>query len=309
MFFEQREFRLPKDVRRPEEYEDAAAADPLRGVAAVADGVSSSLFSRTWAQLLVDAAVKDPPDIHDDGRLADWLFRLRKAWSDPIDVDTLAWHQKPKLQEGASATLLVVQLLPQARGEDAETSAAFRLAAHATGDCCMFHVRGEQVLRAFPYEDSRLFQNDPRVITSVDRKGHRSIQFDTLEDECQPDDLIVLCTDAIAAWALVQLEAGHSPNWHHCWDLSERDWSEHVHRLREQRLIRYDDTTVLLLKIGERQATLSEERNLRGEWKDDVKKGFGDFKRQGKKALQDLKEQGKKALNWFKSGGKKRDKQ
>ena len=30
MFFEVREFWLPKDVRRPEEYEDAFAADPLR---------------------------------------------------------------------------------------------------------------------------------------------------------------------------------------------------------------------------------------------------------------------------------------
>jgi hypothetical protein len=306
MFFELRQFRLPKDVRRPEEYEDAAAADPLRGVAAVADGVASSLFSRAWAQLLVDAAVKDPPNIRDDGELAGWLLRLRQAWSDPIDVESLAWHQKPKLQQGASATLLVVQLFPRVRDE-AEASAAFRLAAHATGDCCLFHVRGEQVLRAFPYEDSRLFQNDPRVITSVDRKGHRSIQFDTLEDDCQPNDLIVLCTDAIAAWALVQLEAGHSPNWHHCWDLSERDWSEHIHLLRQQHLIRYDDTTVLLLKVGERSPALSEERNLRGDWKDDVKRGFGGFARQSKKALKDLKQQGKKAIDWFKGGRRKQD--
>jgi serine/threonine protein phosphatase PrpC len=306
MFFEHREFRLSKDVRRPEEYEDASAADPLRGVAAVADGVSSSLFSRAWAKLLVEAAVKDPPNIQDEGRLADWLARLRTAWSDPIDADSLAWHQKPKLQKGASATLLVMQLFPQSR-EDAETSVAFRLTAHATGDCCLFHVRGEQVLRAFPYEDSRLFQNDPRVITSVDRKGHRSIQFDTLEDECQPDDLIVLCTDAIGAWALAQLEAGHSPNWHHCWDLSERDWREHIHRLREDRLIRFDDTTVLLLKVGRQPPTLSEERNLRGDWREDAKKGLDDFARQGKNAIKDLKEQGKKALDWFKSGGRKRD--
>jgi hypothetical protein len=304
MFFEHREFGLPKDIRRPEEYEDACAVDPVRGIAAIADGVSSSLFSGSWARLLVEGAVKDPPNIYDGGQLGDWLSRLRKAWRDPIDVDALAWHQKPKLQEGAFATLLVVQLLPV---PPAQTDAAgpFRLTAYAAGDCCLFHVRGEQVLRAFPYENSQLFQQNPRVIGSRDHKQDRAIQFDTLDDYCREGDFLVLCTDAIAAWALSQLEAGHSPNWHHCWDLSERDWSNHVHGLRERRLMRYDDTTVLLLKVDQKQPTLSEERNLRADWQDEVKDGLEKFTRQGKRALDDLKQQGKKALDWFKSGGRK----
>jgi hypothetical protein len=305
MFFEHREFRLPKDVRRPEDYEDALALDPLRGIAAVADGVSSSLFSGSWARLLVDAAVKDPPNIYDGEQLAHWLQQLRKAWRDPIDVNALAWHQKPKLQEGAFATLLLAQLYPVA-GEAEQAGGPFRLVAYAAGDCCLFHVRGDQVLRAFPYEDSRLFQKNPRVIGSVNRKQATQIRFDTLEDYCRPDDLLVLCTDAIAAWALGQLEAGYSPNWHNCWDLSERDWSEHIHRLREQQLIRFDDTTLLLLKIGQRQSSLSEERNLHADWQDDMKQTFSDVTRQGKRALDDLKEQGKKALDWFKPGSRDR---
>jgi hypothetical protein len=306
MFFEQREFNLPKDIRRPEEYEDACAVDPVRGIAAIADGVSSSLFSGAWARLLVQGAVQDPPDIHDGRHLADWLARLRKAWRDPIDVNSLAWHQKPKLQEGASATLLIVELSPTPR-QEADAPGPFRLRAYAAGDCCLFHVRGDQVLRAFPYEESRLFQQNPRVITTRDRKQDRTIHFDTLDDYCRPGDLLVLCTDAIAAWALTQLEAGHSPNWHHCWDLAQQQWSSHIHSLREQRMMRYDDTTVLLLKVGDRPATLAEERGLRTDWQDDMKDGLGKLARQGKRALDDLKQQGQKAVEWFKSSGRKRD--
>ena len=303
MLFDHRQFRLPKDEERPEEYEDACAVNPLASVAAVAGGVSSSLFSGTWARLLVDAAVKDPPNIYD----GDWLAQLRKAWSDPVDVDSLTSHQQPRVQEGASSTLLIVQLSLTPR-DDAEAAGPIRLSACAAGDCCLFHVRGDQVLRIFPYEESRLFQQDPQVIRSVDCQPHREIRFDTLEDDCRPDDLIVLCTDAIAAWALVQLESGHSPNWQNCWDLSQLEWSDHVHRLREQRVIRCADTTVLLLKVAQhKQTALSEERKLHADWQDDVRQTFDEFTRQGRKALQDLKEQGKKAIDWFKSsgGGKK----
>jgi hypothetical protein len=304
MFFEHREFSLPKDIRRPEEYEDASAFDAVRGIAAVADGVSSSLFSGSWARLLVQGAVQDPPNIEDGGHLADWLARLRKAWREPIDVNSLAWHQKPKLQEGASATLLIAQLSPVAKHET-QPPGPFRLRAYAAGDCCLFHVRGEQVLRAFPYEASELFQQNPRVITTRDRKQDRTIHFDTLDDYCRPGDLLVLCTDAIAAWALSQLEAGHSPNWHHCWDLAQQQWASHIHALREQRLMRYDDTTVLLLKIGDPVVTLAEERGLHTEWHEDVKDGLGKLARQGRRAIDDLTEQGKKAVEWFKTGGRK----
>ena len=56
MFFEHKAFWLPKDIEHPDEYQDAFAVDEVRGIAAIADGVSSSLFAASWARLLVNAA-------------------------------------------------------------------------------------------------------------------------------------------------------------------------------------------------------------------------------------------------------------
>jgi len=298
MYFEYRAFWLPKDIRRREEYEDAYEADPVRGIAAVADGVSSSLFSGSWARLLAETAVGDPPDIRDATRLVAWLNRLRNTWGQAIDVDALAWHQKSKLQQGTFSTLLAVQLYPVGK-DDTETTDPFRLFAYSVGDCCLFCVRDDQVRRVFPIEDSRLFQNDPPVIGSVDHQQDHLLQFDTLEDYCQSGDLLVLCSDAIAAWALAQLEAGHSPNWENCWKLSERDWSEHIYTLREENLIRYDDTTVVMLRVAE-PPSISDRRDLHADWTDEVKQTFRDLKKQGKKTLEQLKEEGKKTLDWLK---------
>ena len=85
MLFEHRTFWLPKDVQNPSAYEDAFDADSVRGLAAVCDGVSSSIFSGRWAAILAKAAVADPPDVHDQALLDAWLKRTRDAWAQSID--------------------------------------------------------------------------------------------------------------------------------------------------------------------------------------------------------------------------------
>jgi serine/threonine protein phosphatase PrpC len=254
MFFEHKAFWLPKDVRREGEYEDAFQADPVRGIAAIADGVSSSIFSGSWARLLVEGVVANAPNIYDGNSLWPWLAELRNQWAAPIDVESLAWHQKSKVREGGASTLLAAAVTHIAMN-DSEAEGVYRLFAYAVGDCCLYHVRENEVLRAFPIEESRLFQTSPKTIGSVDTNRDHLIEFDTLEDDCDAGDLLVLCSDAVAAWALEELEAGRNPQWENCWGLSQEQFRGFVAQLREQNRIRFDDTTVLMLKLSQPSRT------------------------------------------------------
>ena len=84
--FEWRVLTLAKDADYPEENQDVFRVDDERGVAAIADGVSSSLFARQWARILVEAALEGLPDPDDRQALARWLAEHRAAWSRQIDV-------------------------------------------------------------------------------------------------------------------------------------------------------------------------------------------------------------------------------
>jgi hypothetical protein len=258
MFFRHRAFWLPKDVEQEEHYQDAYAADDVKGVAAIADGVSSSLFASSWAQLLVRAAVDQPPTVEDPKALGTWLGRQRQQWRAPIDVEKLAWHQRAKFKDGAFTTLLWVEL------DAADVSGAFPMHCHSLGDCCLFHVRDNEVLRAFPYEHSSMFDTTPKMVGSAPGQKGARLEFDTLHDVCRAGDLLMLCTDALAVRLLTQLEAGASLAWDTFWNLTQITYSEYIIRLREQQQIRYDDTTVLILRIGDDPARKQQAQKSKG---------------------------------------------
>lgn len=253
MFFEHRTFWLPKDLSNAKGYQDASEVAPEAGVAAIADGVSSSLFSGSWAQLLVKGVVADPPAVFDANLMHPWLNLRREAWRAPIDVNTLAWHQKPKFQEGAFSTLLWIEMFHV--GEDDQATGPYQVRCYAYGDCTLFHCREGRVVRAFPFEDSKLFGVEPPSLGSVDRQQDHLLQFQTLEDYVQPHDLLVLTTDALALWALVELEAGRSPDWESFWSKTDDEFREQIVQLRQENRIRFDDTTLVLLRVADAPAS------------------------------------------------------
>ena len=151
MPFESRVFQLPKDTEHPEENQDAFGLDSSRGIAAVADGVTSSIFARHWAGILTEATVADAPDPNDEEAFSRWLQLRRQAWSQRIDTSSLAWFQKAKLPTGAFSTLIWIRVSP-AVDEQPGTFGAHRLEGFAIGDSCLFHVRHGEVLRSFPIQ-------------------------------------------------------------------------------------------------------------------------------------------------------------
>ena len=247
MLFEHRAFWLPKDVQNAQAYEDAFDVDGVRGLAAVCDGVSSTIFAGRWAAILAKAVVADAPDVHDHELLESWLARTRAAWSQAIDETQLAWHQKPKMLDGAATTLLWVEIamLDAADG----VAKPYRLRAYSIGDCCLFHIRNGQALQSFPIQDSARFEDNPHVIRSVSKRGD-ALSFEAMETLCNPGDLLVLATDAVAGWTMRQLEAGAVIDWNAYWNTPLEQWQQWVLGLRQQNQIRYDDSTAVLLWLG-----------------------------------------------------------
>jgi hypothetical protein len=266
MFFDFRTFTLAKDPEHPEQNQDAWALDPRRGIATLADGVASGLFSRSWATILTESVLADAPDPADKDAWRRWLAERRAAWSARIDVDRLAWYQKAKLKEGTFSTLLVVRLLPAeiaspadgapaaestspADGASPDDPPAWNVRGYAVGDTCLFFVREGKTVRIFPIETAAEFDADPLVIGSIDLSRDDLVGFRDFEERGRAGDLVVLCTDAVAAWALRRSESGQPPAWDDYWDMPEETWQAEVMSLRQQREMRYDDATLLLLRI------------------------------------------------------------
>ncbi len=248
MRFEPRVFKLAKDPEHPGEYQDACRADAERGIAVIADGVSSAIFSAQWANVLVDAVMAGVPDPNLAEAFAAWLKEQRRAWTERIDTSTLAWFQRAKLPLGAFSTLLWIHVLEADRDQPGAFG-AYRLRGFAIGDSCLFHVRRGELVRSFPLQTSAEFQVDPLVLGSIDLRRDHLMRFMTLDELCYPDDLLVLCTDALAEWAMRMQESGAGPDWDGYGNLSEADWQAQIAELRRLRHIRYDDTTLLLLRV------------------------------------------------------------
>ncbi len=251
---------VAKDADYPEENQDAVYVDGDGGAAAIADGVSSTLFARRWATILVEAAARHCPDPDDPRAMAHWLAERRAAWRRQIDVSNLVWFQSVKLHEGAFSTLLVIRLLPP-ESRSALEEPEWRLHGVSIGDSCLFHLRRGRLLRTFPIQSSAEFDQCPLVLGSVDLHRDEYLAFQRLDEPCQEGDLIVLCTDALAHWALRREEAGINTDWEEYWDIDPTAWKAHILALRSQREIRRDDTTLALLRIvGDEGGQSREER-------------------------------------------------
>jgi len=248
MQFHSRVFALAKDTEQPQQYEDSYALDAARGIAVVADGVSSAIFSRAWANILTEAVAADPPNPFDPEGMALWLQLRRQTWHEQIDTTGLAWFQKAKMALGAFSTLLWVQL--SSPPEEMEGAAGtVRLQCFAIGDSCLLHIRDGQLVRSFPIQHSSELEANPVVLGSLDLNRDHLMQFVSIDELCYPGDLLILCTDAVADWALRSYEAGIAVDWDRYWEVSEEQWVAEIVDLRNQQMMRYDDATMMLLQV------------------------------------------------------------
>lgn len=200
-------FCCPKLGNSREEYEDAWAQRHTRtpvGVrVAVADGATESSFAKLWAVLLAESYVRS--------RLAgsEFLARLqpaRRLWRQRLAGRPLPWFASEKAEQGAFAAFLGVTINAHEN----------RWTALAVGDCCLMQIdavgKGMRVVETFPLQQSSQFTMSPYLI------GSRS-EDETLKDRVhigtgslRDGDMLLLATDAMAAWLLKRHEEGR-PLW------------------------------------------------------------------------------------------------
>ena len=249
-------FWAPKAGNASEEYEDASnlasslrAARSLsadRALMAICDGASEAAFSREWANILTDAFVSRPLDLENlDGPvLSNWLGPCASEWNEAVPWERIPWHGEAKTRAGSLAALLglTIELTPDRSGK-------FPWRAVAIGDCCLFVVREGELEVSFPLDESGQFNSTPSLICSnPDNSGNLWEQVRQLSGEFRQDDLILLASDALAAWFLQQHESRARP-WETLLELEAAEWEGWVQERRQERSMRNDDSTLIVVEV------------------------------------------------------------
>jgi hypothetical protein len=226
----------PKSGHAANEYEDAFAVEPAAARFAVADGASETSFAKQWAELLVERFVHEPPTA---AELREWVAPMQAAWVGEHQGKAQAWYAEAKARDGAFSSLLGVAI------------EADRWRALAVGDTCLFVVRAGRLQKAFPLERAEQFNNSPLLLSSVARSN--SNVWDDVraeEGELRERDQLLLMTDALAQWFLVEAEMGRRPWAALARALTQESFSAFVDMLRASGALRNDDTTLVRIEVA-----------------------------------------------------------
>jgi hypothetical protein len=236
-----RVLHLPKHGHTADEYEDSWAADLGSGRFAVADGASECAFASLWARLLTEGFVAAERLPH----FPAWLDEPRRRWSAEVMGLDLPWYAEMKREQGAFATLLGLEVRPPS----GESPGTWR--AEAVGDSCLFRVRKDDALLAFPVEKASDFGNQPRLIGS---RGGPDLPPKCVSGALLPWDRLFLMTDALAQWFLRAHEQGRRP-WESVAPLlsaarPQEAFAAWIEDLRRRDGMRNDDVTLLSVDQG-----------------------------------------------------------
>ena len=233
-----------------EEWEDACATDAARGLAVVADGASSGIYCRLWADQLTRSFIAERPDVYDAIALENWVHELRCDWRTAIKYPTLSWTKQRKVDEtGAAATVLGLEVGPL----DGDGNRPWR--AWAIGDASLFWVRDGELLATFPVVSAGQFGSTPLLVRS--NPGYRTLTL-AASGVCRPGDKFLLATDAIAAGFFRSLGSSPGPDWSTFETIDEDVWRKDQDSLRTANQMVNDDCTLVVLIIAGSDETREE---------------------------------------------------
>jgi len=244
-------FKVPKRDAPDGEIDDAYAmgedVSPYRF--AVADGATQSSFSGVWASMLAHAYCEGR--LHGTQRetvlfkaCGDWYDETRPQISKPW---ALARHAS-----GAHSTLVGLTV-----GRKPDTDELY-WSSVAIGDSCLFLVKGDRLATTHPIHRADAFSSSPWLLSSTraapsEWRDHIRPRGMKRGRNLLPGDAFYLMTDALAAWFLRSHEGGSSP-WREFDALAgeQSAFAAWVARLRDERAIRDDDVTLLVVRVVER---------------------------------------------------------
>lgn len=166
---------------------------------AMADGATSTLFSKLWADKLTMLAVNYAPSL---SKLNKILSRAQKSWQDEIFNKELPWNVEEKVKNGSFSSLLWFRLSNYPLNKK-----HLRWKAIAIGDTNLIILREKSLIHAFPLKISAEFGNNPNLLSSKPEKN----SFENIkckEEVWQPGDEFILSTDALAQYLLHSIEIG-----------------------------------------------------------------------------------------------------
>lgn len=210
---------------------------------AVADGATESSFSKEWANLLT--GIIQTRKYINVSYLLDILPSLQLKWKEKVFSRPLPYYAEAKALQGAFSTLLALQI----------NIKYHNYKCFAVGDCCLFHIRANAMIKCFPINESNEFGNNPFLISS------NNLQNAGLKDfikECEGDllhgDQFFLLSDAIANWFIKECEQNSKP-----WItlnnlltdkiLNKDVFINWLNEQRETKFIKNDDTSIISISI------------------------------------------------------------
>ena len=207
--------------------------------AAVSDGAGDAYLSGPWARLLCEAYCQ----MTSPGNVLPSLNEARSAWETLANQaaahSILPWFAlEEQRARGAYAAFIGITLY--SKGEDSKEWEAV-----GVGDCCLFQVREETLVTAFPLSRAGDFNSVPALLST---KINRTVPVQTTQGEWQDGDNFFLMSDALAAWFLAETEQSRAPwRWLSGTGTVE-EFRSRITKLRESGRLRNDDVALVHLR-------------------------------------------------------------
>ncbi len=244
-------FSAPRKGYDEREYEDAWDRYPKTqdGGAflrlAVTDGATASSFAREWAELLARAFVHRR--FVTAGGLRRAVTDAAPFWWRMVLSRPLPWYAEEKARRGAFTSLMGLHLAGDNRTDRATPEGEWQ--ALAAGDACLFHMRADLLLAAFPLQHPEQFTDTPALLSShLARNSQAHIR--ALSGRWQAGDSFILATDALAAWFLADAGHGGKP-WRSLGALlDQRMFRAWLDEMRATGRVRNDDATCIIVRLS-----------------------------------------------------------
>ncbi len=245
-------FSIPKIDEAEKDIQDTFCISSSRAfsLAAIADGAASSLYPRKWADIVVQAFCCQPEISieHISKSSQDWLRPLQENWRQYYLSKVSGsrkrnwWEAGSETKDHGYATFVGLRIQhPTSAGER-------KWEAVAVGDSCLFKIdRKNSKLKTFPLEKSSDFKSVAKCVHSLPEYSSFSPSF--IKGLYKEGDIFLLATDALAQW-IFKDSSRNGDRWKQIIELTTpEDFVSFINHLRQDNLIKNDDTTLARIKI------------------------------------------------------------
>lgn len=230
---------VPKEVDYADANEDAYCYSEELGRFAIGDGASESFDSKKWANLITSLFVENPSID------AEWVLNATQKYNNEIDYEQLSWSRQAAYDRGSFTTIVgITTNLQKQRAEIV-----------GIGDSVAILLENREIIASFPITRSEQFSERPRLISTIHAHNlfigsSTFVEGHFVTWDLQANSEILLMSDALACWCLNSVE-NREEDWRELLDIESLDsLSSLISRLRYEKKIRIDDSTLLRLKMA-----------------------------------------------------------